>query len=164
MDTNLASQLKYLVQSNTGLKLEKVIEQVLESNLYNTSDILENENVKNVIINYNHDNRLNSQIGANKHYNTLHLFTKQNYVDYKNKKENFIELSQKMLQKLKILTVLDLAKDNKNLSFDLIKKVLDITVSFDLESLIFEAFSLGLTTGKIDQKNKLLKVILFCIN
>ena len=63
-----------------------------------------------------------------------------------------------MLQKLKILTLLDFAKEKKNLSFDLLSKVLDITESFDLDSHIFEAFNLGLISGKIDQKNKVLKV------
>jgi hypothetical protein len=48
MDTTLSRQLQFLVGQNTGVKLEKILEQVLESNLYNTNDILENENVKAV--------------------------------------------------------------------------------------------------------------------
>lgn len=48
MDTNLTSQLRYLVQNNTGAKLEKVIEQILESNLINLQQFLELENVKSV--------------------------------------------------------------------------------------------------------------------
>ena len=51
MDTNIAKQLHFLVMQNTWLKLEKIIEQILESSLYNTNDILENENVKSVLIN-----------------------------------------------------------------------------------------------------------------
>ncbi len=50
MDTNLSMQLAYLVNQNTGMKLEKVIEQILESNLINTNDLFESENVKNVYI------------------------------------------------------------------------------------------------------------------
>lgn len=146
MDTNISRQLGFLVQQNTGVKLEKVIEQILESNLYNTNDFLENENVK-------------ALTNSNKHYNTLLLFTKQNYLDYKNKKENFIELSSKMLMKLKIITILDFVKEKKNVGLDILSKVLDITDPFELDNLIFEAFSLGLISGKVDQKNKILKVL-----
>lgn len=53
MDTNIYKQLLFLVSQNTGIKLEKIIEQVLESNIYSMSEILENENVKNVCI-YNY--------------------------------------------------------------------------------------------------------------
>jgi hypothetical protein len=48
MDTNIYKQLLFLVSQNTGIKLEKIIEQVLESNIYSMNEILENENVKNV--------------------------------------------------------------------------------------------------------------------
>lgn len=48
MDTSLSRQLQFLVQENTGAKLEKVIEQILESNLYTTNDILEHKNVQSV--------------------------------------------------------------------------------------------------------------------
>jgi hypothetical protein len=64
-----------------------------------------------------------------------------------------------MLQKLKILTLLDFAKEKKTLHYDILMKTLDITDQFELDSLIFEAFSLGLITGKVDQRNKLLKVL-----
>jgi hypothetical protein len=53
MDTNLASQLKYLVQNNTGVKIEKIIEQILESNLINLKEFLDFVNIKNVsLINF----------------------------------------------------------------------------------------------------------------
>jgi hypothetical protein len=49
MDTNLSKQLHFLVAQNAGIKLEKVIEQILESNLFNTSEILSHPNVQAVI-------------------------------------------------------------------------------------------------------------------
>jgi hypothetical protein len=48
MDTNLAKQLSFLVNENTGPKLEKVIEQIIESNLYNVNDLLEHKNIQAV--------------------------------------------------------------------------------------------------------------------
>jgi hypothetical protein len=64
-----------------------------------------------------------------------------------------------MHQKLKIITVLDLLKIQKNIGLDFLSTQLDITDPFELDSLLFEAFSMGLITGKVDQKNKLLKVL-----
>ncbi len=64
-----------------------------------------------------------------------------------------------MIHKLKILTVLDLVKDNKSLSLDYLYKELDIEDHFELDYLLFDAFSNGLISGKIDQKGRLLKVV-----
>jgi hypothetical protein len=66
-----------------------------------------------------------------------------------------------MLNKLKILTILDLAKEEKNLSFDNLYTVLDITDPFELDSLIIEAFGLGFISGKVDQLKKTLKVLAY---
>ena len=46
MDTNLSRQFAFLVQQSTGVKLEKIIEQILESSFINTNDLFESENVK----------------------------------------------------------------------------------------------------------------------
>jgi hypothetical protein len=50
METNISKQLYFLVEENSGTKLEKVIEQILESNIYNVSDFLKHKNVKAVNI------------------------------------------------------------------------------------------------------------------
>jgi hypothetical protein len=50
MDTNLAKQLTFLVNENTGAKLEKVIEQILGSNLYNVNDLLAHKHIQEVRI------------------------------------------------------------------------------------------------------------------
>lgn len=49
MDTSIAKQLQFLVNENTGAKLEKVIEQILESDIYSTSDLLSHPNMESVI-------------------------------------------------------------------------------------------------------------------
>lgn len=48
MDTNLSKQLHFLVNDNTGVKLERVVEQILESNLYNIGDIVKHNNIASV--------------------------------------------------------------------------------------------------------------------
>jgi hypothetical protein len=48
MDTNIEKQLIYLVTQNTGLKLEKIIEQILESKLILKNDVFIHPNVQSV--------------------------------------------------------------------------------------------------------------------
>jgi len=50
MDTNLYKQFESLVNENTGPKLEKIIEQILESKLYNTYNLLQHKNIQAVSI------------------------------------------------------------------------------------------------------------------
>lgn len=64
-----------------------------------------------------------------------------------------------MIQKLQILTIIDNVKENKNIGLDNLMRLLEINDPFELDSLIFEAISLGLISGKVDQKNKLFKVL-----
>jgi hypothetical protein len=48
MDTNLSQQFLFLAKENTGTKLEKVIEQILESNMYNVYELYTSPNVQAV--------------------------------------------------------------------------------------------------------------------
>ncbi len=64
-----------------------------------------------------------------------------------------------MLAKLKLITLLDILKDNKTVKFEYLKKHLNIINDFELECLIFEAVNQNLLTGKIDHFNKILKVV-----
>ena len=48
MDTNVTKQLIYLVHQNTGIKLEKVIEQILISSIYHTNEIFQHPNIQEV--------------------------------------------------------------------------------------------------------------------
>lgn len=48
MDTNIEKQLIYLVTQNTGVQLEKIIEQILESKLILINEILIHPNVQSV--------------------------------------------------------------------------------------------------------------------
>ena len=63
-----------------------------------------------------------------------------------------------MIQKLKIITLLDIVNEKKNVEFNFLYKMLNITDPFEFDSIVFEAISLGLISGKIDQKNAILKV------
>ncbi len=52
MDTNVSKQLIYLVQQNSGIKLEKVIEQILISDIYFTHEIFHHPNIQEVNLLY----------------------------------------------------------------------------------------------------------------
>lgn len=49
MDTSLIKQFSFLIDKNSGAKLEKIIEQVLESNLLNINDLYLKINIHAVI-------------------------------------------------------------------------------------------------------------------
>jgi len=49
METSLSQQLKFLINENKGIKLENVLEKVLESDIYFFNDILSHPNVLEVI-------------------------------------------------------------------------------------------------------------------
>lgn len=63
-----------------------------------------------------------------------------------------------MLEKLKITSILEFAKDNKNLTFTKLYKDLDIVEPFEIDSLLFQAIKLGLISGKVDHRNKIFRV------
>lgn len=92
----------------------------------------------------------------------MKLFSRGNYFNYKKGEVSFLTLTEKMLTKLKILTILDLSKEKKVLKLDELSGILDMKDLFELETIIFEAQSLSLLKAKIDQKNSLLKV--FSVN
>ncbi len=102
---------------------------------------------------------MNQPEGANKHYNTLLLFTKGRLEDYLNEKAKFLSLNDLMLTKLKLVTLLDILKEKKTCEFSLLKRLLNINDEFELETLIFDAVYQNFITGKIDHVNKTVKVL-----
>jgi hypothetical protein len=48
MDTNLVKQFMFLMNENCGPKLEKIIEQVIESEIVNVNELFCNENAQKV--------------------------------------------------------------------------------------------------------------------
>lgn len=63
-----------------------------------------------------------------------------------------------MLNRLRLVTLLDILKNQKTHNFDYLKKKLFINDDFELQSIIFDAINQNLFSGKIDLYNKILKV------
>ena len=130
-------KFEVLVKENKGNSLEKIISQILSSNIYITSDFLSFPNV--------------IELGKNnKSYNTLFLFSNLTYLDYVKDKSKYIDLTPQMIKKLKMVSILEYAKTNKSLDYSFLKEKLNIKENFELEELLFEIISNDLINGKVD--------------
>jgi len=63
-----------------------------------------------------------------------------------------------MRRKLRLLTVVSLAEQNKVLAYSLLMSELDISTVRDLEDLVIEGISAGVVQGKLDQKSSYFEV------
>jgi len=144
--STLQQQFQELVKNFKGKELEKVIEQILESDLYITAEFLDCPNIK----------ALNS---GNKHYDTLYLFSMLTYSDYKKASAKYLKLNTKLLNKLKCISILELAKEKKFLDYTYLKNAFDIKTNFELEELLFNLISRELITGKVNSLNENITIL-----
>ena len=139
--STLNQQFQELCKNFKGNQLEKVVEQILESDLYITSEFLSCPNIK-------------ALKAGNKYYDTLYLFSMLTYSDYKKSQSKYLSLNNKLLNKLKCVTILEIAKEKKFIEYDYLKNVLEIKDNFELEELLFTLISRDLITGKINSKEQ----------
>ena len=144
--STLQQQFHELVKNFKGKELEKVIERILESDLYITSEFLNCPNIK----------ALNS---GNKYYDTLYLFSMLTYSDYKRNTGKYLPLNPKLLNKLKCVSILELAKEKKYLEYSYLKNSFDIRTNFELEELLFNLISRELINGKVNSKNENVSIL-----
>lgn len=131
-----------LVSENKGEDLEKIVISLLESNILNIESIIMNRNVQDI------------KESLEKYYNTLLLFSRNDYVVYNNKKSKYIELTEKMIFKLKELTILKLAAKNKVLNLKDLITILEIKDKFELDEMLFDVINKGWISGKVDHLNQ----------
>jgi hypothetical protein len=146
MSIPLKEQFSLLIKDNKGNALEKIISQILSSDIYITADFLLSENIKALGEN-------------NKYYSTLVLFSNLVYLDYEKEKSKYIDLTPEMIKKLKIVSILEYAKTNKCLDYNFLKEQLKIKENFELETLLFEIISKDLIKGRIDMMKEKVKII-----
>ena len=139
--STLNQQFQELCKNFKGNQLEKVVEQILESDLYITSEFLSCPNIKDLK-------------AGNKYYDTLYLFSMLTYSDYKKSPSKYLSLNNKLLNKLKCVTILEIAKEKKFIEYDYLKNALEIKDNFELEELLFTLISRDLITGKINSKEQ----------
>ena len=139
--STLNQQFLVLCKDFKGSQLEKVIERILESDLYITSEFLSFPNIQ-------------ALKSGNKYYDTLYLFSILTYSDYKKNQAKYLNLNDKLLNKLKCVTILEIAKEKKFLEYSYLKNALDIKDNYELEELLFTLISRDLITGKINSKEQ----------
>ena len=144
--STLQQQFHELVKNFKGKELEKVIERILESDLYITSEFLNCPNIK----------ALNS---GNKYYDTLYLFSMLTYSDYKRNTGKYLPLKPKLLNKLKCVSILELAKEKKYLEYSYLKNSFEIKTNFEIEELLFNLISKELINGKVNSKNESVSIL-----
>jgi len=141
-----SSQFEILIRDSKDDSIEQVIENLLMSDIYLVSKFLDFQKVQ--------------KLGEkNKYFQTLKLFSYLTYLDYKKAKANYIDLKPKMLQKLKILSILEIAKFNKIINYDYLKSTLDIKDNFELEEILFETISSGLVVGYVNSMKQCVNVV-----
>ena len=89
-----------------------------------------------------------------KHLALLQLFAYGTYTEYLANKLAFPELTELQVQKLKQLTIVTLAVENKKLKYELLMKTLEIENVRSLEDLVIECVYAGILEAKLDQKQK----------
>ena len=142
----MQQQFHELVKNFKGNELEKIIERILESDLYITSEFLNCPNIK-------------ALKPGNKFYDTLYLFSMLTYSDYKKSPSKYLPLNPKLLNKLKCVSILELAKEKKYLEYSYLKNSFDIKTNFELEELLFNLISKELITGKVNAQNQCLNIL-----
>ena len=147
MDTSLANEFEFLIKENTGCKLETVILNIIDSDLINIMTLFNSHNIQ----------KLNGS--KNKHFETIKLFAQGNYyTTYRTNKSLYLALSSKNLNKLKLISLIDLANESKTMNYSNVMSKLDCS-KMDLDRLLLEAFTSGILSGKIDHKNEIIKVL-----
>lgn len=146
MATSPKEQFAYMITQNKGAALEKIIEQILMSDVYATEEFLSFPNIK--------------ALGeANKHFHTLKLFSNGTFSDYQKEKSKCISLNEKMLSNLKLISLIELAKSHKLLSYSTLKDNFDLKDNFSLEEILFNAISRGLIVGKVDMQKETVSIV-----
>ena len=144
--STLQQQFLELAKNFKGKEVEKIIEQILDSDLYLTSEFLNCPNIK-------------ALKAGNKYYDTLYLFSILNYDEYKKNSGKYLPLNPKLLNKLKSISILELAKEKKYLEYSYLKNAFDIKTNFELEELLFNLISKELINGKVDAKNESISIL-----
>ncbi|EFC37758.1 predicted protein [Naegleria gruberi] len=93
-----------------------------------------------------------------KDLNTLKLFAFGTYSEYKANPQNYSQLSEKNLNKLKQLSIVTLASKSRLLKYEDLLRELDITNVRELEDTLIDCMYQGLLEGKLDQKSKWMEV------
>ena len=175
---NPLEQFVLLAKNAKGAAAVELIKQALEApGVYVFGELLDMSNIQVGIIRFSvdldNDNNLQDLTnGPSSSYLTLlNIFAFGNYKSLLECTEPLPEVTETMRRKLRLLTVVSLAEQNKMLAYNLLMSELDINTVRELEDLVIEGisgennngvksklikiafFSAGVIQGKLDQKS-----------
>ena len=94
-----------------------------------------------------------------KYLKLLRLFAFGTLTDYRADPGSFPELTERMLCKLKLLSLVSLASDSKRLSYSTVMERLEIDSLRRLEDTVIEAIYAGIIRGKLDQERQVIEIV-----
>lgn len=137
-----------LCQGAEGDSAVDVIKQCLEApGVYIFLELLQMSNVQALIGTHNEN-----------YVKLLRLFAFGSLLDYRTDPGSFPELTERMLLKLKLLTLVSLASQAKRLKYSSLMEKLEIDNLRVLEDTVIQAIYAGIIRGKLDQEQGLLEV------
>ncbi|KAG5984897.1 hypothetical protein E4U55_002652 [Claviceps digitariae] len=92
------------------------------------------------------------------HLNLLRIFSYGTYRSYQDDAANLPALSEAQVLKLRQLSVLSLARDRRNLHYDVLQNELGLSSAREVEELIITAIYSGLVQGTLDPDKKIVQV------
>lgn len=145
---NPIEQFLILSKNTKGAAAVELIKQVLETpGVYVFGELLDVPNIKEL-----------ADGPYSQYYNLLELFAFGKLVDYTDNPAKYPHLTNVQLEKLRHLTIMSLATDNKCLPYTLLLKELQFNNLRELEDLIISVICADIIRGKLDQKQQQLQV------
>jgi COP9 signalosome complex subunit 7 len=95
---------------------------------------------------------------AQQHYELLKIFAYGTYSDYKSRESKLPKLTKQQLTKLKQLTIVALASENRIIPYKTLQEKLEITNVRELEDLVIDCIYQGILIGRLDQQKAQLQV------
>jgi len=152
LGSHLASKLEpflLISKSAKGAAAVKLIQDAISAQgVYFFAELLDTPSIKDLANNEQH----------RPYYTLLEVFTYKTYQDYLKQKPGLPELSATQITKLKHLSLLSYAMQQRVLPYSYLQANLDIPTIRQLEDLIIEAIYLDIIRGRLDQKEQQFEV------
>jgi len=152
LGSHLAAKLEPFVLMSKSAKGAAAAKLILDATsaqgVYFFAELLDAPNIKELANSEQH----------RAHYVLLEIFTYKTYQDYLQQKAALPELSQTQITKLKHLSLLSYAMEQRVLPYSYLQTSLDILTIRQLEDLIIEAIYLDIIRGRLDQKEQQFEV------
>lgn len=138
------------IKNLNGQQLQEVIVQALEAEgLYVFAELLALDQVKSMET---------ENENSKKYFNLLQIFSHGTLKTYKTNSSDLPDLTENMLKKLQLLSLITLASNSKFLSYKELSEELCISNQEELEDIIIAAIYQNVIEGRINQLNSRLEV------